>query len=172
MGSATNTHAAHTQTDNPPTPTLRDIVAAKVGSGGEMTYAAFGKAAIDPESGRKVSAQVAQSIISGLPIKVAPQVLGAIAAAIGEHPERLRRAAAREYTGVHLDYDPELDYMPRLHDMDFDPIPDEHGTDIGVTTDRDPGNLRPAPRSRAAILKRVRRIEDAQREAANQPEMP
>lgn len=172
MGSATNTHAAHMQTCSPPTPTLRDIVAAKVGKDREITYAAFGKAAIDPDSGKKVSSQVAQSIVGGWAIKMDPGVLGAIAAAIGENPERVRRAAAREYTGVHLDYNPELDYMPPLDDMDFDPIPDEHGSDIVVTTSRKVGNTTPAPRSRAAILKRVRRIEAAQREAANQQDMP
>lgn len=174
MGSATTEYRAvrgqRRPTDREPTPTLQDLVSARVGKGRPLTYAAFREAAVDPESGERVSSQVAQSINAGLPIKMSPTVLAAIAAGIGEDPERVRRAAAREYIGLELPYNPELDYMPTLDDMADDPLPDEHGSDIVVTAPAVPGTEDvPTPKTDEAIRKRLRRMEQAR---ANQQDKP
>jgi hypothetical protein len=137
---------------------------------GPLTYDAFLELAVDPESQYRPSRWLIQKLAKGEDIGVNPQVVAATSVplqAVGNTPEDIWEAAACQFIGPR----PFLDSGP-LHDMDFDPIPDEHGSDIVVTTSRDVGNTTPAPRSREAILKRVRRIEAAQRAAAEQRDIP
>lgn len=151
----------------PPAPTLRDLVHAKVGKGRPITYAAFGQAAVDPVTGYQASSTLVQWINKGKPIKIAPKVLRAIAAGIREDPERVKRAAAREYADLRLDYDPALDFMPEtVDDMTWDPVPDDHSAELVVTGS---GQQPVSAQMKAMLLDLVRQVEQGTLPALSPP---
>lgn len=80
--------------------TLTRLVADRVGDGRElMSYRAFERRAVDPDSGYQPSRNTIWKIRHGKPVNVDPHLVGAIAAGLGLPPERVQAAAAYQYTG-------------------------------------------------------------------------
>lgn len=82
--------------------TLTELVAARVGVPGGMTYRTFEERAIDPASGRRVGKSVLWKIANGQQVIVTPEVVSAVIAALGLPEARVRAAAAYQYTGLVL----------------------------------------------------------------------
>lgn len=80
--------------------TLTDLVAARVGSGGTMTYRKFEERAIDPVSGHKPSLGVLWKVAKGERVIIDPELVRAVAAGLGLPEERVQAAAAYQYTGL------------------------------------------------------------------------
>lgn len=80
--------------------TLTDLVAARVGPGGTMTYRRFAELAVDPKSKRKPSQGVLWKIRHGERVMIDPEVVRAVAAALGLPEKRVQAAAAYQYTGL------------------------------------------------------------------------
>lgn len=80
--------------------TLTELVSARVGVPGGMTYDAFQERAIDPVSRHNPSRGVLWKIAKGEPIMVSPEVVRAVAAALDLPPARVVAAAAYQYTGL------------------------------------------------------------------------
>lgn len=80
--------------------TLTDLVAERVGEGRGMTYRQFEERAVDRKTGRRPSRDVLWKISKGKPVKVDPAIVGAVAAGLGLPENRVRAAAAYQYTGL------------------------------------------------------------------------
>lgn len=82
------------------TETLTELVAARVGPGGVMTYRKFEERAVDPESGHRPSRGTLWKIANGERVIIDKEIVGAVAAGLGLPPERVQAAAAYQYLGM------------------------------------------------------------------------
>lgn len=81
---------------------LTRLVQEHVGRGRRLTFRAFEEQAIDPVSGKRISKSTAENVARGHQIKIAPEVLRAIAAGIGVSLAEVRVAAIRQYIGLEV----------------------------------------------------------------------
>lgn len=89
-----------TTTVTEPKETLSSLVRSQVGPEGEMTYQAFLKRAVDPETGYRPSISIVQRLAKSQPVKINPPLVRAVAAGLKDVSlRRAQSAAFREYIG-------------------------------------------------------------------------
>lgn len=86
--------------------TLSSLVQSRVGEGGEggkLTYQAFLRKAVDPETGYRPSIGILQRLMKNEPVKINRQLVRALAAGLpGVSEFQVKMAASYEYAGLDL----------------------------------------------------------------------